>query len=138
MRSSLCVALFLLAGCDMLPIPSVESPMCPRTVAEARTMTVDDDTYVGVATVIRFIPSENDQRYRGYDLRIEETFSEGRQFVGETLLLRVSSRVPGIRASGELALVVAMRGDRATVLTPGVCDPLVEISESQLDEEPDD
>jgi hypothetical protein len=122
----------------MLPIPSIESTFCPRTVAEARAMTVDGDTYVGVATVIRFIPSENDETYRGYDIRIEETFSEGRQFIGETVLLRVPSRVPGIRATGELALVVAMRTNRATLFTPGVCTALVEVSESQLDDERDD
>jgi hypothetical protein len=100
-------------------------------------MTFDEDMYVGVGTVIRFIPSEADEAFRGYDVVIRETISEGRQYLGETIFLRVRSRVPGF-SGGVLALVVAMRTDRAVVFTPGVCTPLVEVTESQLDGVPQD
>lgn len=98
-------------------------------------MTIDEDTFIGVGNVIRFIPSEGDPTYRGYDISIFEAVSAGREFMNETVFLRMHSQVSGI-SGGELVLVVALRTDRSTVFTPGFCTPVVAIPESQLEDIP--
>jgi hypothetical protein len=121
----------VLVACDLLPSPQpARIEGCPYSVDEARQAELGDDTFIGLGHVRRYLPSEDDLTYRGYEVTIAETVA-GRPYVNEDIFLRVESPVAGI-GEGDPVLVVAARVDRTVVYVPGRCVPLVKVAESDV------
>jgi hypothetical protein len=126
-----CTVATLLIGCDLLPSPQpARIEGCPYSADEARQAELGDEVFIGLGHVIRYVPSEGDPTYRGYDVTVAETIA-GRPYINETIFLQVESPVAGI-GSGDPVVVVAERIDRTVVYVPGRCVPLVQIDEEDV------
>ncbi len=109
------------AGCD--PVAQ-----CPTSVDEATAVEYDDEV-VGGGYVIRYIPSIEDARFRGYEINLTRPASERAQL--DTYLLRVDAPIPGI-VDGQPVLLLGERTDRTFALVPGACPALVGTTEEDV------
>ena len=131
LRPVVAVAICILAsGCGPLvdvPVPSFPRD-CPGSAEEALGRTDDDGIFIGTGWLIRFIPSP-DPASRGYEVNLATL--NGRPH-SATILVLAEERAPD-RQHGVPVLVYGARTDRAAVVAPGVCDPLHEIREADVD-----
>lgn len=116
-------SLLALASAACAPVAT-----CPTTASEAATLEYDDEVVAG-GYVIRYIPSEDDPQYRGYDVNVTRPVSERAQL--DTYLLRVEAPLPGI-ANGQPVLLMGERTDRGFVLVPGACPALTPTTDADV------
>ena len=131
LRPIIAVAIcFLASGCGPLvdvPVPSFP-PDCPGSAEEALRRTEDDGIFIGTGWLIRYIPSP-DPATRGYEVNL--VTRNGVPFFATILVLAEERALD--RPDGIPVLVYGARTDRARIVAPGPCDPLVEIREADVD-----
>lgn len=120
---------FVIGGSVALSATACEPvATCPRTVTEAAAIEYDNEVVAG-GYVIRYIPSDDDPQYRGYDVNVTRPASERAQL--NTYLLRVDAPLPGI-ANGQPVLLMGERTDRSFVLVPGACPALTPTTDADV------
>jgi hypothetical protein len=86
-------------------------------------------TFVGVARVIRFVPSP-DSSFRGYDLDLRRVVLG--DLVDPVMFMRVRSEVGDIERGSPVLVVAVLDREQPQLLIPGPCPPLKAISEAEF------
>ena len=116
------------SGCDVADV-------CPLTSESVETESftgLGEDTVVLTGYVIRYVDSP-DVEFRGYELNVVR-FLKGRASP-EGTFLRVAREVAGI-SGGQPVMIIGDPIGRGVVIEPGVCVPLIPISEEEVDGRP--
>jgi len=113
----------MLGGCSLVAT-------CPTTVSGALggAPGIEVSSFVAVGRVARFVDSP-DAGARGYDLDVWRGLVGSPSPEGTFLLLE--EEVPGI-SQGDPVLILAERGPNDRTFRPGLCQPLIKISEEEL------